>query len=211
MYSLLLMAAGSGTRVGLDINKLLVKINGKEVIRYTLEQFDDPKISEKIIVCSSQDLEYFKEMNLGCKLVVGGSSRSESVKNGLAEVHGEYVLIHDGARPNVSKRIISEHLRSLRDHDAVITLCNCYDSVKNLRLDEVKRDELYLTQTPLSFKTSLIKEAYQKENDLASFTDDYLLFKKYYGINNTHIVRGEFINFKLTTLEDLEVLKRILD
>ena len=110
-YSAIVLAAGSGSRTGLGFNKVLLEINEKKVLDYSLDIFiKDNKCTEIILVVSKNEYDYFSEAYIDVidKFIIGGSERQYSVFNALNEVSNEYVLIHDGARPYIKSSTINE-------------------------------------------------------------------------------------------------------
>lgn len=106
--SAIICAAGKGERAGFGKNKLLAPLYGEPALFHTLKKFDIPQIDEVIVASSESD---YKEISALCapfgfKTVIGGGTRTQSVKNALEKVSGDIVLIHDGARPFVSESII---------------------------------------------------------------------------------------------------------
>ena len=106
--SVIICAAGKGERAGFDKNKLLAPLYGAPALWHTLKKFDIPEVDEVIVAASERDLEEISALckPFGYRVVTGGATRMESVERALAEVTGEIVLIHDGARPFVSKELI---------------------------------------------------------------------------------------------------------
>lgn len=107
-YSAIITAGGTSSRFG-NTNKLLEKIYDKEIIKYTVDAFINANIDE-IIICANESiislLEDFFTNYQNVKIIIGGNTRQASVYNGLQIVTGDYVLIHDGARPMITPEII---------------------------------------------------------------------------------------------------------
>ena len=207
MVSLILACAGKGSRAGFDKNKLLVKSNGKTVLERTLDAFINcGKIDQIVITASSEDFDTVcKLVNGSCQVVLGGETRTQSVLNALKIVVGDVVLIHDGARPFVTDKIIKDCIKSASTYGSAIPVVPTRDTVvkgtKTTITDYLGKNGLYSVQTPQAFKTELIKDAYARAG-AKTFNDDGEVYKKYIG--ELHLVKGDFCNKKLTFPEDFD-------
>lgn len=219
--SLIIAAAGKGERAGLSENKLLFKdASGKTVLERTLFAFVRSGIIDEYVVAVSPADRAVMEKLLPkeVKIVVGGKTRSESVKNALEAVTGEIVLIHDGARPFVSKEIISACAESAKKFGSGIaaaasrdTICKAdsfagsEDFPENESLAEITeyigKSGLYSVQTPQGFRTELIKKAYALAGE-RTFNDDGEVYATYIGA--PVLTAGSSKNVKLTFKEDFE-------
>lgn len=224
----IILAGGKGTRMGLvDQPKQFIDIYGKPIVVHTIEKFEiNEEIDAIVVVCLKEWLEEFKiwtrkyELNKVKWIVEGGETRQESVKNGLKVIYNEcqeddIVVIHDAARPLVSDRIICENIQGAKKFGSVDTVIPTADTIirsKNQEtiFDVPLRKELFLGQTPQSFKYSIIKEAhdYAERYKLENSTDDCQLALK--AGHKVHLVMGDKLNFKITTMEDLLILKSII-
>ena len=160
--SLLLTCAGKGTRANLEKNKLLYKFDGATVIEKSLSAFyKTGLIDEYIVTVSKEDYEYVKSiLPSEVKIVIGGLTRTDSVKNGLQEVTSEIVLIHDGARPFVSKKIIEDCIETVKNYGSAIpvipsTNTQCI-TVEGTVFEYVGKEEIAQIQTPQGFFTEEI-------------------------------------------------------
>lgn len=203
--TLILACAGKGLRAGFGKNKLLVTLSDAPIFMHTLSAFiNSGKIDEYILATSKEDYDFVKQtVPPFVSVVVGGETRTMSVKYALEVVTGDIVLIHDGARPFVSERIICECIESATKFGSGITamptsdtVCSGADGVIDKYLG---KDGLYKIQTPQAFRTEEIKKAYAFAGD-KSFNDDGEVYKEYIG--ELKIVRGERQNTKLTFRED---------
>lgn len=205
--TLILACAGKGLRAGFDKNKLLVKTNGSTLLEKTLSAFTKTGlIYQYIITASEEDFSEIKNLVPFATVVLGGKTRTESVKNALNLADGDVVLIHDGARPFVSERIIKDCIASAEKYGGAITAVPSRDTVaKGDReiSDYLGKSGLYSIQTPQGFKTELIKRAYSLAGDKV-FNDDGEVYKEY--IAPPHIVDGDLKNLKITFKEDFELL-----
>lgn len=209
-YSLILLCAGSGKRTGLKYNKIFYKIGEKTVYEMNISHFlDDDRCQQIIVVTKESEIDDIKKLMTNKKIeyIYGGKERQDSVYEGLKLVNQEYVFIHDGARPYVSKRCIDDLVTCLEAHDAGLLMVPCKDTIKEVHdgfvVKTLKREMLMQAQTPQVFRTSLIKKAYQQAKDEGFMaTDDSQLFERYID-QPIQAVLGDYSNIKITTQEDL--------
>ena len=203
--SAVICAAGKGERAGFDKNKLLSPLYGEPALYHTLKKFDIPEIDEVIVTSSETD---FKEISALCapfgfKVVLGGDTRTQSVKCALEHVTGDIVLIHDGARPYVSKELILNCIKNVEIYGSAVCAVNATDTAVYANLgvisERLDRNSLYLVQTPQGFLTEDIKSAYDLAGNKA-YTDDSAVYGEYIGA--PRIIEGEKTNIKLTFKED---------
>lgn len=211
--SALIMAAGSGKRMGSSVKKQFLKLNGREILYITVDTFSKCNMVDSIIIVTGSDeVEHVRELMADIpkpvKIVVGGSERQYSVMNGLKEANGcDIVLIHDGVRPFVSIEHIEECIRTAcRDGACVlgvpvkdtVKVCDCDGNI----VSTPDRRTLWLAQTPQVFRYDLIMKAYDNaQRDGFLGTDDASVAEKY-GFN-VRIVKGDYNNIKITTPDDL--------
>ena len=159
MTTVIILLAGMGRRMNMGKNKLLLEVDSHPLFYYTLEKFRE-FTNNIILVVSETDYDYFNSLNLGYLLVKGGSTRCESVLNGLRYVKTDRVLIHDGARCLVSKRIIKECLESDADAYFVgVPLKNTVRYDSNFNFKDLDRKHLIDVQTPQGGLTKLFLES----------------------------------------------------
>ena len=207
--TVILAAGGSGERAKQGKNKILTEIDGTACIKKTFDAFyASGLIAEYVVAARREDAEEIKSvLPAFVKMVNGGKTRTESVKNALKATTGEIVLIHDAARPFVSERIIKDCINSAKSKGSGVAAIPSRDTVvKNDGATEyLGKSGLYLIQTPQAFKTEEIKTAYEKAGD-KTFNDDgeaYLnCFKK------LDLVAGDKNNIKLTYPEDFSGAKK---
>lgn len=225
------LAGGSGSRMGMvDRPKQFIDIYGKPVIIHTLEAFEiNEKIDAICVVCVKEwqdDLSlWLKEYDIRKVrwIANAGASRQESSLNALdaiKEVCGDddYVIIHDAARPLISQKIINDNIIKVREYGACDTVVPAHDtiirSVDGDTLDSIPaRKELYMGQTPQSFKYSIVRKAYDDyfalpENERPEMTDDCGLVL-HSGVK-IGMAMGDKLNMKITTMEDLLLVKSIV-
>lgn len=206
----IITAGGTSTRYG-NTNKLLEKINEKEVIKYTVEAFEKSNVDEIVICANSSIIDTLSEM-FSHKIVEGGKTRQESVHNGLKAVNSDFVLIHDGARPVITTELINEVIKQVQTKKAITVMTKTTDTIKEVDengkiIRTIDRAKLYNTQTPQAFEYRLIKSAHDKLEG-QNFTDDASMLE-FLG-ENVYIINGPYENIKITTKNDLEVAKTYL-
>lgn len=216
----IILASGTGSRCGLDIPKQFVKIDGKMVLEYSIEAFEQNELISEIIVVTSKDYvgklsDLTNKYNKVSKIVQGGETRKDSSYNGIFSIEdaGANVLIHDAARPLISQRIINDCINALNTYMAVCTAVNSTDTVfvcdSDKNIDTIPlRKNVYRAQTPQCFKLSLIKKAHEiAYNDKAcSVTDDCGLIINYTD-EKIHIIEGSEDNIKVTYPDDIEFVR----
>lgn len=195
----------------LGYNKVFYKLeNGKTVLDQTLEVFQqDERCRQIVLVCSANDVVRISSQYVSGKVVVviGGDTRQQSVYNGLKAVHEENVLIHDGARPWVSKKNIDDLLAALAKHPACVLMVPAKDTIKTVEHGMVQetldRTKLWQAQTPQAFDTRLIISCYKTAQDRGiSATDDAQVVELTCDMP-VKCVKGSYGNIKITTKEDL--------
>ena len=225
----IVLAAGSGSRMKSKTKKQFMEIKGKPVIWYSLFEFEKSRVDEIILVTGKEDIDYCKkeivEKNNLKKIknvVAGGSERYESVYNGLKEVTGNIVLIHDGARPLINNEIIERSIEGTIKSDACVVGVPVKDTIKRANkegyiIDTPNRSELWITQTPQSFKTDLVKMAYkkmkeelEKGNTTLNITDDAMVVEEF-TTNQVRFVQGDYKNIKVTTPEDIDIAELFIE
>ncbi|WP_302153576.1 2-C-methyl-D-erythritol 4-phosphate cytidylyltransferase [Eubacterium ventriosum] len=225
----IVLAAGSGSRMKSKTKKQFMEIKGKPVIWYSLFEFEKSRVDEIILVTGKEDIDYCKKeivekYNLKKikNVVAGGSERYESVYNGLKEVTGNIVLIHDGARPLINNEIIERSIEGAIKSDACVVGVPVKDTIKRANkegyiIDTPNRSELWITQTPQSFKTDLVKMAYkkmkeelEKGNTTLNITDDAMAVEEF-TTNQVRFVQGDYKNIKVTTPEDIDIAELFIE
>ena len=206
-YSAIITAGGTSSRFG-NTNKLLEKIYDKEIIKYTVEAFINANTDE-IIICANESiislLEDFFTNYQNVKIIIGGNTRQASVYNGLQIATGDYVLIHDGARPMITPEIIKNVMNEVAIKKAISVMTKTVDTIKEVDengkiIRTIDRSKLYNTQTPQAFETSLIKDVHEKLKG-QTYTDDAGMVEAM-GIE-VYMANGDYKNIKVTTKSDL--------
>ena len=221
----IIMAAGSGTRMGAGRPKQFLELEGKAILQKTMEVFLNACPGISVITVLPQDFigywrEYCLENNFVCPqiLVPGGITRFHSVRNALDRVpEGALVAVHDGVRPLLSEGLVRDMFEKAEGVPALIPVTPCVDTMKVHENKEgelvavpgakADRSVLYGAQTPQIFHSEILKEAYAMPYD-TSFTDDASVVEKY-GKSLSYVV-GERLNIKITTQDDLLLARAIL-
>lgn len=224
MISAIILAGGKGKRMRAAISKQFIDIKGKPIIYYTLKKFsENKKIDNIIVVLPEDEVKYFKENILKKyelrinKIVIGGKERQDSVYNALKSLKNsstDIVLIHDGARPFISERIINEGIKFAEIYGAAAPGVMPKDTIKvknekNFSVDTPNRANLVSIQTPQVFKFDEILECHEKiRYNGEKVTDDTMVVEKYgYSV---YLYDGEYTNIKVTTPEDLILAERLI-
>lgn len=215
MISAIITCAGNSTRFGKE--KLFKLINGEPVFIRTVKQFIQIKEIGEVIVVVRKDTRrkfemWLKKFKLNPKIVEGGEERYISAYKGVKASQGSYVLIHDGARPLVSTKLIRQVIQAMKKHRAVMTALETTTCVK--LIDPIKmeveqcleRQKSWLGQTPHGFKKEIILEAYERaiKGEISGMDDCELVRKT--GVK-VKVVSGEWINKKITLPSDLEIIR----
>ncbi len=205
----IICAAGKGARTGFSQNKLLVPFMGATALEKTLSAFDFPAVDEIIVtasVCDFEEISALVAPYARTKVVLGGEDRSHSVYNALQAATADIVLIHDGARPYITRTAIEGCIHSVCSFGSGICAVECRDTVahvQNGRIVEVPpRASLRLIQTPQGFFRENITYAYERafESGKCGYTDDSSVFADYCG--QPRLCEGARENIKLTYAED---------
>ncbi|MBQ8229189.1 MAG: 2-C-methyl-D-erythritol 4-phosphate cytidylyltransferase [Clostridia bacterium] len=211
----IICAAGKGARTGFEKNKLLVPFMGSTALEKTLSAFDFPAVDEIVVTANEADYAEISEICAkftGAKVVLGGETRSLSVYNALKATQADIVLIHDGARPFVTRTVIEGCIQSVKAYGSGVCAIECRDTVavvKNGKIASVpNRDSLRLIQTPQGFYRENILYAYERalEDETAQYTDDSSMFARFCG--QPRLCGGGRENSKLTYAEDFEKTAR---
>lgn len=219
------LAGGKGKRMNMDIPKQYLELNGKPLICYTLECFEESFVDEIVAVTGEGETGFFQK-NIVDKygytkvghIVEGGMERYHSVMNGLKVIESaDYVYIHDGARPCITKELLERGRENVKKHGAVIAGVKVKDTIKIVSEDGIiettpDRNRLWQIQTPQIFRFESIKKAYDKmilDSRRENITDDAMVMENY-GELLVHVFEGDYDNIKVTTKEDIEIVKNIL-
>ncbi|MDO4461197.1 MAG: 2-C-methyl-D-erythritol 4-phosphate cytidylyltransferase [Bacteroidia bacterium] len=211
-YYAVIVAGGSGKRMGSEIPKQFLPLQSRPVLMHTIERFAKYRPDMNIIVVlPAHQIDRWeslcKEHNFTIehKIVHGGNTRFDSVKNGLNHIEDDGVVaIHDGVRPLVSRQTINRTYIEAAAYGSAIPVT---DSTQSVRIIDdggishaVNRSSVVLVQTPQVFKTSLILSAYEQPySDM--FTDDASVVEA--AGAHVHLTHGNIENVKITTKDDM--------
>ena len=222
---LIVTAGGMGTRMGASVPKQFIELEGKPILRLTIERFlqAEPDLQVITVLPEAHVIpwrQYCIKADFTCpqRLVKGGFTRFHSVQNALVHVpDGALVAVHDGVRPLLSVDKIREMFAKAQSVPALIPVMPVTDTLKVLKKEAdgrlaatgepIDRSRIYGAQTPQIFYSEVLKQAYTQGFDTL-FTDDASVAERY-GIPLTFIA-GERYNLKITTPEDLIVAKLLL-
>lgn len=222
MNEVMIVAAGRGTRMGLGQNKVLAPLLGVPVLARTVRAFADcPSVGRIGIVTAEADIPAVEAMlrerglfERVAYIASGGADRQESVRRGLDRAQGEIVLIHDGARPFVTREVIERTIQSARERGSGVAAVVPKDTIKRVDADgravqTPPRDGLRAVQTPQTFYLADIRAAHEwADAQGLRATDDAALLEAMG--KAVYLVQGDVENIKLTTPEDMQAGEGIL-
>lgn len=219
-----IVAAGRGKRMCADINKQFLRIYEKPVLYYSLHTFSKHEMIDGIvIVCAENEIEYCKreivekyKIDKVLKIVAGGKERQDSVFNGLKALENcNIVLIHDGARPFLTNKMIEDGIKYSQLYESCACGVSPKDTIKvkddlGFSCNTLDRSTLFSVQTPQCFKYDLIFNCYKKLIDKHIQVTDDTSVVEYCG-NKVYLYEGSYDNIKITTPEDLDLAERITE
>ena len=214
MNSAVIVAGGNGSRFGGDIPKQFYKLNGKEILSYSVSTFcKHPQIDEVVIVCHSDWIEHVKSKYPECIVTVGGKRRQDSSLNGVMTTSHktEIVLIHDAARPFVSETIITDCLAVLENCDGSAPILDSPDSLiewDGKSTFRINRSDIKIVQTPQCFRKKLILKVLPTDIE---GTDEIGMVLKTFPDSRLEFIKGSSLNNKITTDLDLHYLNNLPD
>ena len=224
-----ILCGGKGKRMGGDVPKQYMELEGHPLIYYTLKAFEESFIESMVLVCAKGEEEYcrrelierygFKKVKA---VVCGGAERYHSVMAGLREAEAEYVFIHDGARIFPDTQMLKRLYEDVQRYRACVAAVPVKDTIKlsdenGFVADTPARDKLWQVQTPQVFERRLITDAYvrliEEEPALKErgvvITDDAMAVEMF-GDTKVKLTCGSYENIKITTPEDLAIAAGIL-
>ncbi len=219
----IVLAGGSGKRMGGSSKKQYLHLGGKPVLYYALKAFQDSSLVDEIILVTNEPEFCMKELVLKhnmdkvIKTVPGGVERYHSVYNGLKALQEcAYVLIHDGARPFVTEDIICRSVEAARKYQACAVGMPVKDTIKiaddmEFADNTPERKRVWTIQTPQTFAFPLIMAAYEQiqKNTPEGITDDAMVVESQQ-LAKVKLIEGSYENIKLTTPEDMEIAEVFL-
>lgn len=222
----IIVAAGTGSRIGGNLPKQFLNLHDKPILMHTIEKFEISTSKPEIILVLSNVMQDFwvsqcKEYNFTVphSITIGGLTRFQSVKNGLEFIKANYKLdenckiaVHDAARPLVSSHLIDELFQNCNlSKPAIIPAVKSSNSVRIGNQHEsqaVDRETIWLVQTPQVFMADLLLQAYHQEEE-STFTDDASVVEKL--SNNVFLIPGDPQNMKITFQEDLVIAQHLFN
>lgn len=220
----IILAAGSGKRMKSNIAKQYLLVHDKPVLYYSLKAFEDSEIDEMVLVLSEDMEDYCRknilelyQFNKITGIIYGGKERYDSVYNALKSIKDcGYVLVHDGARPCIQVETINRMLKEVQVSQACVIGVPTKDTIKivnddNIVIETPNRERVWNVQTPQAFQFDLLKKAHENlrlQKDIR-VTDDAMVVETMLNVP-VKMVEGDYSNIKVTTPEDLEIVKGFL-
>ena len=223
----IVFAGGIGQRLNNELPKQFLEIDGKPILIYTLEHFQNHKRIDKIYISTLSDyIDYthglIEKFNITkvASVVEGGVSAMESIYNALIAAKKEndddsIVLIHDGVRPIINSKVIDNNIDSVIKNGSAITTIPCNETIVESKNGTIAhhvplRKETFKAQAPQSFRLKDVIEAHKAvKNDYTDIVDNCTLFMSLG--KEVSLVEGNFGNIKITTPEDVYILKGVLE
>ncbi|WP_343747255.1 2-C-methyl-D-erythritol 4-phosphate cytidylyltransferase [Fluviicola sp.] len=217
MLTFIITAGGIGKRMGGATPKQFLLLDGKPVLIHTIERIHHFDPSAELIV--TLPVDYLKDWQELCEkhaceiqhtVVSGGEERFDSIKNALDKASGDWIAVHDGVRPFVGKNVLSELVKEVKTHRAVIPVVPVKESlrlVEGTHSAAVPRSQYQIVQTPQIFEGKLLKKAYEQKYT-HSFTDDASVVESIG--TRIHLISGNDENIKLTNPVDLKLAEILL-
>lgn len=220
---IIVVAGGKGLRMGGDMPKQFMLLNGKPLVMATIENLCAMDVTLRIVLVLPKDqMQLWDELceqynfTIPVKVVAGGTTRFHSVQNGLAAIEDSddaLVGVHDGVRPFLAMKVYDELFREAAINGAVVPVVAVYDSMRRFiggqgATEPVPRDRYRLVQTPQVFKLSMLRKAYEQRY-MENFTDDASVVEAMGEF--VHVVEGNRENIKITTPFDFVLAKAIVE
>lgn len=215
----IILTAGNSQRFKKGTNKNFEILKGKTVLAYSLLAFEKNKYIDSIIIAAKEnDLPIIKDiisnenLNKPTKIIIGGNSRKQSVYNCINAIKSDIVIIHDGARPLIKQEYITECVKNSLKFKGITTGVKAKDTIKisdsnNIVINTTNRNNTWLIQTPQCFDRVTLLNAHIKHSNEDATDDCFLLEKEGCEIK---IINGDYSNIKITTIEDLYIVEKIL-
>ena len=215
----IIVAGGQGKRMGSGIPKQFLKIGKSTILSHTINVFLKYDNSIPIIIVLpinfmglGKEIISLDFPSANISLTTGGSSRFESVKSGLQQLPDDgLVAVHDAVRPMVSTKMIKKTFEGAYNFGGAIPTVKLKDSLREINDNGTRmcvRENFMMVQTPQTFRIKNLKNAYQQEEN-KSATDDSNVYEN--AGYNIEIVEGEYSNIKITTVDDLILMKALLN
>ncbi len=221
MTTAIIVAGGTGSRLGSELPKQYIKIEEKPIIAYSIQSFLEafPEINIIIVTANEYNelmreicMQFFPDKMGQILFVKGGNTRFESSKNGIQQAEEKGIIfVHDAARPFVKSKLIKKLYEEAMRYGNAIPAVTIPDSIrmnKNGKYEQLDRNDLRVIQTPQAFKAPLLKKAFEQEF-MDHFTDESTVMENLK--EKIHLVEGDEMNFKITTARDLDIAKYLMN
>jgi 2-C-methyl-D-erythritol 4-phosphate cytidylyltransferase/2-C-methyl-D-erythritol 2,4-cyclodiphosphate synthase len=223
--SAIIAAGGRGQRFGAERPKQLLTLGGVPILQRSVEAFAACELISSIVVTLPEELAAnpppYLRVATSLQLVTGGARRQDSVRNGFAAIadRADVVVVHDAARPLVTEAVIRRTIQAAAASGAAIAAVRARDTVKRgsdagIVVETLRREEIYLAQTPQAFRTSVLRDALAHADALAQAgvaddaTDEAALAER--AGHQVRLVDGDPGNLKITTPDDLVIAERLV-
>lgn len=212
----IILVAGNSTRYGQNRNKNFEIINGKAVFFYSLNAFAQNTYIDNIIIgAKKEEMPIIKkviqeqEIQKPIHIVIGGSTRQETVYHCIQETNSDIVIIQDGARPAIKQEYINQCIESMKDYKGATIGVRSKDTIKitddnNIVIHTTQRSNTWMIQTPQCFERKTLLEMHEKYKN-EEVTDDCMLLEK--NQIPVKILEGDYTNIKITTYEDKNIME----
>ena len=214
--SVIIVAGGQGKRMGAGMPKQFLLLQGLPVLMHTINAFSKHPEIEIVLVLPKEHIQEWSNLcnhhqfEVEHQITAGGETRFQSVKNGIELAPAGLIAVHDGVRPFVSPALIESCYNGAENHGVAIPVVKPKESIRRIQGNSstvVDRDLFVLVQTPQIFKSEILLDAYQQEENTA-FTDDASVLELAgYPI---HLVQGDYSNIKITTPADLAIAEVVI-
>lgn len=216
-----ILVAGSSTRFGQNRNKNFDKVGGKEILLYSLEAFNENElVNDMAIVYKKGEEDVVKNLasrvtlNKPLEFIEGGATRQESVYNAITKTTSDIVIIHDGARPMIKQRFITDCINEMKNFNGATIAVRSKDTIKisddnGIVKETTLRKNTWVIQTPQCFNREVLVSAHEKYKDDETITDDCMLLEK--ENEKIKLIEGEYSNIKVTTFDDINLVNGYLN
>lgn len=216
----IILVAGNSTRFGQNRNKNFENIEGKEILVYSLEKFNENSLVDDItIVCKKDEEVRVKEiasnvtMKKTLNFVIGGKTRQESVYNALVKTESDIVIIQDGARMMIKDKYITDCINEMDNFKGVSIAVKSKDTIKitddnGIVKETTFRKNTWVIQTPQCFERKTLLKMHEKYMGDETVTDDCMLMER--SGNPVKLIEGEYSNIKVTTYDDVSLVRGYL-
>lgn len=215
---MIVVAGGSGTRMGADIPKQFIELNGRPILMHTLENLEAmDSAMQLVLMLPENQIPFWNKLvekhsfSVAHKVAAGGKTRFESVRNGLKMVSNADVIgVHDGVRPFVSERVVRSCFEMAQSNGAAIPVVPIIQSLRRIDVEPSKavdRNTYRAVQTPQCFQAEILRKAYELAQG-TEYSDDATVVESMG--KNIYLVEGNEENIKITSPIDLKLARLIV-